>query len=304
MRVLLAGANGMLGSAVVGEVCARRLADGAAGDTVLTALDLPEFDITDADDVCRTIEDAEPHVVINCAGYTDVDGAETHRDRAFAVNEAGPRNLAEAAHRTGARILHISTDFVFDGEKGEPYDEDDEPRPLSVYSESKLAGEEAVRGATDNHLIVRTSWLFGAGGRNFVRVILQKAKQGGRLRVVSDQVGCPTYATDLAAALLTAIERDVTGTYHLCNAGPTTWFELARTAVEMAGLTAEVDAIATHDWPRPARVPACSALSCEKAWRDAGIRLRPWREALEVFIRSDLGRPAAETAGGGTESVG
>jgi len=328
MRLLVVGAKGMLGSEVVRQVGARVLAGPTAGiarpDTTgrgtaarldpieLTGLDLPDLDITDVSSVRRAFDEVQPDVVLNCAAYTDVDACETHRDEAFAVNATGPGHVAEAAKEVGALLVHISTDFVFDGAKGEPYVEDDPPGPLSAYAESKLAGEEAVRAATDRHLIVRTSWLFGAGGRNFVTAILEKAEKvsgtfcakhpsglsGKRyltpfpgLRVVSDQTGCPTYAKDLALGLLAAVERGLRGTYHLCNAGATTWFELASAAVEMAGLSVEVRPIATHEWPRPARVPARSVLSCEKAWRDARIGLRPWREALSEFIRSDLDLP-------------
>ena len=289
MQLLVVGAKGMLGSEMARQIGARGLADADARALELTALDLPEFDITGQDAVRRTVEEVRPDVILNCAAYTDVDGCETHRDEAFAVNAEGPRHLAQAARSVGALLVHLSTDFVFDGEKRQPYVEEDLPRPLSAYAQSKLAGEEAIRNAADRHLIVRTSWLFGRGGRNFVTTILQKAGDGGPLRVVSDQTGCPTYAKDLTLALLTAVERGLTGTYHLCNAGPTTWFDLASEAVKMAGLAVEVRPIATRDWPRPARVPAWSVLSCEKAWRDARIALRPWREALREFIHTDLG---------------
>jgi dTDP-4-dehydrorhamnose reductase len=289
MRLLVVGANGMLGSEAVRQAGTEALSAGEAEPLDIVALDLPEVDIADAASVARTVRAVQPTVILNCAAYTNVDGCESHRDEAFVVNAEGPRHLAEAARSAGALLVHVSTDFVFDGAKGEPYVEDDPPRPLSVYGKSKLAGEEAVRAAAGAYLIARTSWLFGPGGRNFVTTIVGKAQEGGPLRVVSDQTGSPTYAKDLALALFAAVARGLTGTYHLCNAGPTTWFGLASAAVQEAGLSVEVHPVSTAQWPRPARVPRYSVLSCEKARRDGDIALRPWREALREFVRADLG---------------
>jgi dTDP-4-dehydrorhamnose reductase len=289
-RVLIAGARGMLGTDVARLAMARAAARG--GETGVIPLDLPELDITNAALVQRTVAAVRPDIIINCAAFTDVDGSESRRETAFAVNAEGPRHLAAAARSVGARLLHVSTDFVFDGTKRAPYVEEDAPRPLSVYGASKLAGEAAVRETTDDHLIVRTSWLFGKHGRNFVSTILRKAADGQVLRVVNDQVGCPTYAKDLAAALWTALDRGLRGTYHLSNGGPTTWYDLACAAAATAGLTATIQPITTADWPRPARVPAYSVLSCERAWRDGRVLLRPWQEALEEFVHADLGLPA------------
>jgi len=232
-----------------------------------------ELDVTDAAAVREALAGA---TVINCAAYTDVDGAEGHSAAAQAVNEEGARNVAEAA----ARVLYVSTDYVFDGSKGEPYVESDPTAPLQEYGRSKLAGERATAEANPDHLIVRSSWLFGAGGRNFVETILGLAGERDELRVVDDQVGCPTFTGHLAEALLTLAAGDERGLLHVTGAGSCSWFEFAREIVERAGVACQVQPCSSDEFPRPASRPAYSVLASERG----GPTLPAWQDGLDAYL--------------------
>jgi len=275
MKLLIIGSNGML---------ARDVIDTFRPDHELVLFDYPDIDICRADTVIPALERHRPDWVLNCAAYTDVDGAETHRDLAFAVNGDGPGILARACREQGTRLCHISTDFVFDGTKQTPYVETDQTGPLSIYGQSKLAGEEQIRRFLDEYLIVRTSWLFGHGGRNFVKTIQRLAAERPELGVVNDQFGCPTGTADLAALLTVMLEKNLRGIYHACNTGVCSWFEFAREIVALSGLKARVVPITTDGMPRPARRPAYSAMDCSKISRDCGLSIRHWREALRDYI--------------------
>jgi len=223
-----------------------------------------------------------PDWIVNCAAYTQVDRAEAEPEIAQRVNAAGAANLARAARITGARLLHMSTDYVFDGRAARPYREDDPVGPLNVYGRTKLAGEQAVRDIMpDAHLIVRTQWLFGPGGANFVATIVRLARERSELKVVNDQHGRPTYAPDLAAALWKLVACGARGTVHCANEGAATWFELATAAVAAAGLRTAVVPCSTGDMPRPARRPPYSVLDCTRYEGIAGSPLRPWQLALK-----------------------
>ncbi len=257
MKVLVTGGRGQLGRALV-----RR------GGHAIVALDLPELDICDADAVAGALDTHAPVAVINAAAYTAVDKAESERERAFAVNRDGAANLATEAERRGVRVVHVSTDYAFDGRATEPYRENAGTQPLGAYGESKVAGEERVLAA--NGTIVRTSWLFGQGGPSFVHTMLRLAAERSVLRVVDDQVGRPTWTDDLADALLAlAGRKDASGIYHYCNAGPISWHGFAVAIIAEArkhrSIACErIEAITTAEYPTPARRPAYSVLSTQR----------------------------------------
>jgi dTDP-4-dehydrorhamnose reductase len=280
MRWAVTGAAGQLGRALVGRL----------GPRVAWAGGRADLDVSDRAAVARVLEAARPDVVVNAAAYNDVDGAEGDAASAMAVNAIGPAHLAAECRARGALLVHVSTDYVFDGARREPYREDDCPRPLSVYGVSKLAGCQMVAAAGGEHIIVRTSALFGAGGSrvkggSFVDRVVARARAGQRLRVVADQIFSPTYAVDLAAALVTLVEGGGRGLLHVTNSGSCSWHELAVAALELAGVDAPVEAIRAEERGAAARRPAYSVLSNERAQALGLDPLRPWREALAEFVR-------------------
>jgi dTDP-4-dehydrorhamnose reductase len=232
-----------------------------------------DLDVTDAAVVAETLRGS---TVINCAAYTNVDGAESDSETAHAVNADGARNVAEAA----ARVVYVSTDYVFDGAKAEPYVESDPTGPLQEYGHSKLAGERATAEANEDHLIVRSSWLFGAGGRNFVETMLALGRERDELLVVDDQVGSPTFTAHLAEALVALADGGERGVLHVAGAGSCSWFAFARAIFERAGLDAELRPCATADSPRPARRPASSVLASERG----APALPAWEDGLDAYL--------------------
>jgi dTDP-4-dehydrorhamnose reductase len=240
-----------------------------------------ELDLGDRHSVEQALGAFLPDAVVNCAAWTEVDACEADLAKAMRINALGVRHLAVACARIGSHLVHISTDYVFAGDKDGPYDEWDEPAPRSVYGRSKLGGEIEVARHADSWAVVRTSWVFGRRGKNFVDTILAKARAGDTLRVVTDQRGCPTYAPDLAGVLARLAVEQGRGLFHVTNTGACTWNELARTAVALAGLDpAAIGEARTADFPRPAPRPANSVLA-SSALAGAGIPpLRPWAEAL------------------------
>ena len=255
-----------------------------------TGLARAELDIADADAVRDALDRARPDVVVNCAAYTDVDAAEADEEAALAVNGAGAGHVAEAAAALGAWTIHVSTDYVFDGSGREPYVESDPVGPRSAYGRSKLAGERAVaRAAPGAHTIVRASWLFGAGGPSFPRTILRLAESHDELRVVSDQVGCPTFTGHLAPALVElGTSGRLAGITHVAAAGRCSWFEFAREIVARAGVDCAVRPCTTAEFPRPAPRPAFSVLASERG--RAVPRLPGWRAGLEEFVDAEVSR--------------
>lgn len=227
-------------------------------------------------------------IVINAAAVTQVDGCEADERRAFEVNALGPKYLAENVARLAGTLLHVSTDYVFPGTDPTPRKETDPVCPINAYGRTKWAGEVFVRAICPKHFIVRTAWLYGLHGKNFVKTILKKARETGRISVVADQYGSPTFANDLAEAILQLAQTDRYGTYHCTNAGVCSWFELAAAAVDIAGIPCEKEAITTEEYrrrfPQSARRPMYSALDNTKIAGVLGKPLRPWREALEEFI--------------------
>jgi dTDP-4-dehydrorhamnose reductase len=275
MKILIIGANGMLAQDVIKVF---------QTDHELAVCDHPDIDICCSDSVMRFLNRHEPDWVLNCAAYTDVDGAETNRDLAFAVNGDGPGILARACCSQGSKLCHISTDFVFDGHTQEPYCETAPVHPLSIYGKSKLVGEQQIQAAFDDYLIVRTSWLFGRGGNNFIKTICRLATERPEIQVVDDQRGSPTSAADLGAILKVALEKNLCGIYHACNTGVCSWFEFAREAVDQAGLSARVVPTTSAHMPRPAPRPEYSAMNCSKISHDCGLQIRHWHEALRDYI--------------------
>lgn len=259
----------------------------------VAAWDVGECDVTRPEQVQAALERVRPALVFHCAAYTDVDKAEGEAAQALRVNGEGTAHVARACRAAEAGLVYLSTDYIFDGRKRSPYREEDPPNPLSAYGRSKLAGEDAVRAAgLERAWIVRSAWLYGAGGRNFVRAILDRAAQGEPLRVVSDQEGSPTYTVDLAAALCRIPAGVPPGTYHAAGAGSTTRFAFARAILERAGMReVPVRPIPTAESGRPAPRPLYSVLSNEKWAAATGAPLRPWPEALEAFL-STLALPA------------
>jgi dTDP-4-dehydrorhamnose reductase len=283
-RVLVTGAAGMLGKDLVAELA-------AAGADVF-ARPRAELDITRADAVARTFRETRPEVVVNCAAFTRVDACESD-PLAFAVNAGGVETLAAECLARSARLVQISTDFVFDGQKNAPYLEEDEPAPLSAYGRSKLAGEQAAL-LLPTALVVRASWLFGRGGWNFVEAICRQIADGRRtLAVVDDQRGRPTATTDLAQALVALLERSAIGVYHFANAGEASWFDFAREIVALSGRTdVEVAPIDSATLGRPAHRPAYSVLDTGKYERVTGRPVRHFRDALAEYLADREASPA------------
>jgi dTDP-4-dehydrorhamnose reductase len=273
MRVLVAGAAGMLGHDV------RRAAEHASIDHV--ALSRAELDITDREACAEVVAAQRPDAVINCAAWTDVDGAEEHEDAAYAVNATAAEHLAHACVRAGARYVHVSTDYVFDGTARRPYVESDPVAPLGAYGRTKLAGEGLVLEALPSAAIARSAWVFGRGGRNFVDTMLRLAAERGDVTVVDDQVGCPTWTGHLAPALLAlAAAPSLRGVFHVAGAGQCSWHDFALEIFAQAGVECRVHRGSSADLDRPAPRPAWSVLGTE---RD-GPRLPDWTEGLAGFL--------------------
>ena len=274
MRLLVIGAAGMLGHALL--AAARSAGHEAAG------LDLPELDITDVDATAEAVHAAAPDVVVNCAAWTDVDGAEEHEELAARVNAEGAGNVAAAAAGAGALAVQISTDYSFDGTATEPYTESSPTSAIGAYGRTKLAGELAVaEAATPEFAIVRSSWLFGPHGKNFVDTILRAGADRGELKVVHDQVGCPTYTGHLAQALVDIAERRLTGILHVAGTGWCSWYELAVAALDGAGIACTVTKTTAAEFGRPAPRPAYSVLRSE---REDVPRLPAWQEGLAAHL--------------------
>jgi len=274
MRVAVTGSKGQLGKAIQALV--------PRGD--LLPIDLPEHDITDLTRTVASIQAFAPDVVIHTAAITDVDGCERDPDLAYRVNVIGTRNVAVAALQAGCPIVYISTDYVFDGAKPSPYREYDAPNPLSVYARTKEAGERVVRHHAPAHYVVRIAWLYGQGPRNFPQTVLRLARERGEMAMVTDEIGSPTYAHDVAKALLQLVTIPAYGTYHLTNSGVCSRYELAQAVVELAG----VEGVTIHPckhYQRLAHVPKRCELKNAMA-AQLGIRMRPWREALAAHIES------------------
>ena len=282
-KVLLIGKIGQ-----VGWELRRTLAPMAQ----LTCVDFPEIDLTNGDSIRRWMRETKPAIVINAAAYTAVDKAETEPDKAMAINGVAPGILAEEARNLNALLVHYSTDYIFDGASKQPYAETDKANPLGAYGRSKLAGDEAVRAAGAAHLIFRLCWVYGARGQNFMLTIMRLAREREKLRVVGDQVGCPTWSRMIAETTTLALQRVISsgdwsrfsGTYHLASSGTTSWQGFAEAIVNLMPAEGkkctQVEAITTPEYPTPAKRPAYSVLCCDKLERVFGLRLPQWEATL------------------------
>ncbi len=267
----------------------RELAAALTRAGVLALAGRADLDITDAEAVRRVLSSVRPRVVINAAGYTDVDGAEAEPELADQVNRAGPGNLSRACREIGALLVHYSTDYVFAGDAERPYCAGDTPHPINAYGQTKLAGENEVTESGCRHLLIRTSWLFASHGRNFVRTILDLALQRPTLDVVDDQFGRPTYAPDLAHMTIALLEHEAQGTFHAANDGQCSWYELARAVSESAGLACDIRPCPTSAQPRAARRPAYTVLDLSATAAIIG-QPRHWKEAVADCVERLMSR--------------
>jgi dTDP-4-dehydrorhamnose reductase len=286
-RILLIGKIGQ-----VGWELRRTLAPMAH----VTCVDFPEIDLTSEDSIRRWVRETRPSLIINAAAYTAVDKAESEPDKAMKINGVAPGILAEEAKKLGALLVHYSTDYVFDGAKTEPYVETDAPNPLGAYGRSKHAGDEAVRAIGGAHLIFRLCWVYGARGANFMLTMMRLAREREKLRVVGDQVGCPTWSRMIAEATTLALKQTMaaddrgalTGTYHLASSGVTSWHGFADAIVKLMPAEGkkcvQVEAISTAEYPTPTKRPAYSVLACGKLERVFGLRLPRWEDSLKQVL--------------------
>jgi len=274
MKAMILGATGLLGKALMREW---------GGDEVV-GLGSKDVDIRDASKVRAVVDRARPECIVLAAAYTDVDGCESHSDLAFAVNRDGPVNVAEAARRTGAKLLFVSTDYVFDGKNTSPYEVGDARNPQGVYGRSKAEAEVRLLEVLPECCIARISWLFGTGGKCFPDTILKLAASRPVLDVVNDQRGCPTYSVDLSKAIIGLCRNQASGIVHVTNAGDCSWFEFAREIVKDAGLAAEVRPVSSRQMARPAPRPAYSVLS-PKSLQRYGIVMPTWQDALRRYLQ-------------------
>lgn len=278
MRILLLGHKGMLGSDLLLKL---NLQHDVVG------LDKEEIDIVSAKECEKVIADTAPNIVINAAAYTNVDGCETAKEECFAVNAEAVKNIIEACRNKNIRIIHFSTDYVFDGTAKQPYKEDDKCNPINAYGESKLAGERYLQTLTDNYILIRTSWLYGVKGENFVQTILEKAKTTPMLSVVDDQIGSPTHTKDLAAAVDLLISQNLKGIFHITNRGSCSWYQFAVKILQEAGVkNIDVKPIKSDKLSRTAMRPAYSVLSMQKFISTTGKTMQPWQLALQDYLNS------------------
>ena len=281
MNILITGAEGQLGRELAKQFLPQ------IGDDLdrLVLTDIVDLDITDERKVFALVDKEKPHAIINCAAYTDVDACESHEKMAFRVNAIGARNLSVAAYRQGAKILQISTDYVFDGETRKPRREYDTINPQSIYGKSKELGEKLVIGANPRHFILRTSWLYG-DGRNFIGTMLRLAKEGQELRVVDDQVGSPTNTVDLARCIIALIRTESYGIYHGTSEGSCSWYQLALRIFEIKGTKAKLTPISTEELGRPAKRPKYSVLE-NFMLELIGLNLfRSWEEGVREYLEA------------------
>jgi dTDP-4-dehydrorhamnose reductase len=274
MKVLILGATGLLGNALVREW---------TGDEVL-AMGSRDVDIRDSAKVREIVEKARPNWVVLAAAYTDVDGCESHRELALSVNRDGAVNVAEAARQAGAKLIFLSSDYVFDGKKTSPYEVDDKRNPQSVYGHSKAEAEINLLEILPTCCIARTSWVFGVGGRCFPDTILRLAANRPALDVVNDQRGCPTYTVDLTRAIIQLCRKNASGIVHVTNAGDCTWFEFAQEIITGAGLATQVRPVSSQQMARPAPRPAYSVLSATSL-RRYGIEMPGWKDAIGRYLQ-------------------
>jgi dTDP-4-dehydrorhamnose reductase len=287
VKILVTGAGGLLGTEVIAVARGR-------GHAVV-GLERADLDVTDAGAVDRRLSSEAPHWVFHCAAYTAVDRAEEETETAMRVNRDGAENVARTCRTVGARMVYVSTDYVFSGEERTPYTPSDPVGPLSVYARTKLAGEEAVlgvlggSGGPSGALVIRAGWLYGAAGRNFVTAILERAERGDALSVVEDQRGRPTWARNFAGVTLELIEADAAGVWHVADGGEATWLDFAREALRLRGLEVALRGVSSEEWGAAAPRPAYSVMDLEATERRVGHSMTDWRVALGRFLDEETG---------------
>ncbi|AGB42251.1 dTDP-4-dehydrorhamnose reductase [Halobacteroides halobius DSM 5150] len=278
MKVLITGGQGQLGT---------RLNSLLADKYDIYAWDIDELDITEGEETIEKVVNLNPDVVIHSAAYTDVDGCEENIDLAYQVNAYGTRNIAVACQKCDAKMVYISTDFVFDGKKDEHYIEFDQTNPLSVYGKSKLAGEKFVKDLLNKYFIVRTAWLYGKNGGNFVKTMLKLAQERDLLTVVDDQVGSPTYAKDLAKVIAELITTNLYGTYHASNNGECSWYQFAKKIFEYTDTEIEVKPVTSEEFVRPATRPSYSVMDNYSLEQGLSYEMRDWQDALKDYLEEN-----------------
>ncbi len=294
MKVLITGCNGQLGTELQKQLHQGFSEIGPLPEkfknATVIATDVDTLDITDREEVMAFVRRHQPDVIISCAAYTNVDGCEQHPEDAFKVNALGPRNLAMAADRVGARIIHVSTDYVFSGNGDHPLDESEQPAPVSVYGKTKLLGEQYVRQFCHRHFIVRTAWLYSYTGKNFVFTMMNAGKKFGKLTVVNDQLGNPTNAADLAYHLLKLALTHEYGVYHCTGKGICSWYDFAKEIIRLSGTPATVEPCTSAEYaeknPNAASRPAWSALENRMLACTVGDEMRDWKDALTCFFEN------------------
>ncbi len=285
------GAKGMLGRDLMGVLLSSLPNDEVIG------WDIEEIDIQKEEDTVFKIEKLRPDIMVHIAAYTDVDGCELNEEKAFAVNAEGTKHVALTASRCQAKMVYLSTDYVFDGNKREPYLESDSPHPLNVYGRSKWKGEQYVQELVKDPLIVRTQWLFGRYGKNFVTSILRQAGEKRVLSIVNDQIGSPTYTVDLAKAISALIQFDASGIFHVANSDLCTWYTFGQAILKLSGIDkVRVIPISSKELGRPAIRPSYSVFNCQKLKKRTGLTLRSWSEALKEYLYTH--RPSMGKQGG------
>ena len=279
-RILVVGAKGMLGRDLATVL-------RSSPDFEVIGWDLDEIDIREEKETVDKIERLGPEIIVHLAANTNVDECESQVEQALAINAEGTRHVALGALKCQAKVVYLSTDYVFDGKKRAPYLEDDPSNPLNVYGLSKLKGEQYLQTLMEDTLIVRTQWLYGKFGRNFITSILRQAKEKEELQIVNDQVGSPTYTVDLSIVLSVLIGRNARGIFHVTNSGFCTWYDFGRAILEWSGVErVRMVPISSRELNRAAVRPSYSALSCEKLKREIGVSLRPWPEATKDYLKS------------------
>jgi len=278
MKVLLLGHKGMLGSDLLAQFKYRH---------EIIGMDQEEINITSASECRKAIDDVQPQLVINAAAFTNVDACETAKEECFGVNAEAVKNIAEACRGKNITVIHYSTDYVFDGNGSRPYLEEDPCNPINTYGASKLAGEQHLNTLTDNFIIIRTAWLYGAHGKNFVQAILDRARSTGKLTVVDDQTGSPTCTRDLAAATELLVDKNARGIFHVTNRGSCTWYDFARKILQEARLEkVELLPMKTGDLQRAAKRPAYSVLGMQKFITTTGKTMQPWQLAFQDYYKN------------------
>jgi dTDP-4-dehydrorhamnose reductase len=276
VKILLLGHKGMLGSDLLLKL---KIEHEVVG------LDKEEIDIVSTSECQEAIKEIKPDIVINAAAYTNVDGCETAKDECFAVNAEAVKNIADACRDKNIHIVHFSTDYVFDGAAKQPYQEDHQCNPINTYGASKMAGERYLKSLSYNYILIRTAWLYGVNGKNFVQTILEKVKKAKKLTVVDDQIGSPTHTKDLAAAVDVLIKQNAKGIFHITNRGSCSWYQFALKILQEAGIhDIDVTPIKSDQLQRPAKRPAYSVLSMHKFIQTTGKTMQPWQLGLQDYL--------------------